>query len=239
MADFRARVALVQFGEVMSALAPFQDRLGHRFGDDAMLARALRHASLDVEQDNEHLEFLGDRVLGLVIANHLIDVFPDESEGDLARRHAQLVSRKTCAEIADDIDLAAVLKTDEGIRQKGDVPRNVLADGCEALLGAVFLDAGLDAARHVILRLWQPAFAAQTEAPIDSKTALQEFLMRAKRPVPHYEIIDRHGPDHAPEFTVMVSCDDGSAQGQGPSRKLAEQKAAAGLLQLLKEGTPE
>jgi ribonuclease-3 len=223
----------------MSALDEFQSRLGHRFKDMAHLEQALRHASLDVENDNEHLEFLGDRVLGLVIADYLVRTHADESEGDLARRHAQLVSRKTCAHIAREIELAAVLRTDAGIRQKGDVPRNVLADGCEAVLGAVFVDAGLEAARDIILQHWQAYFAEQVSAPIDNKTALQEWLMQRARPLPSYEIIDRSGPDHAPEFTVAVACDAGQAQGEGPSRKLAEQRAAAALLQLLEEGHSE
>lgn len=112
----------------------------------------------------------------------------------------------------------------------------MLADGCEAVLGAIFLDGGFDAARGVILRLWQAELNAQIEAPIDSKTALQEWLMQSGKPLPSYEIIDRQGPDHEPDFTVTVSCEEGRAQGQGKSRKLAEQKAAAALLQLLAKG---
>lgn len=220
----------------MSALEDFQERLAYRFSDAALLERALRHASLDVELDNEHFEFLGDRVLGLVIADYLVQQHADEDEGSLARRQAQLVSRKTCARVAQDVDLAAVLKTDEGIRQKGDVPRNVLADGCEAVLGAVFLDAGLEAARGVVLQHWQSYLTEQVDAPIDNKTALQEWLMQRGYPPPDYEIIDRSGPDHAPEFTVAVSAENGTAQGTGLSRKLAEQRAAAALLQLFEEG---
>lgn len=216
-------------------LTEFQTRLGHAFTDTGLLERALRHASLDVEEDNEQLEFLGDRVLGLVIADHLVAAHVDENEGDLARRHAQLVSRKTCAAVAVEIAVAEVLKTDEGIRQKGDVPRNVLADACEAVLGAVYLDGGLQAAQKIIMTLWQDALAAQTEAPIDNKSALQEWLMQRGKPVPSYEIIDRSGPDHAPEFTVAVTSEIGAAQGTGPSRKLAEQRAAAALLQLLEK----
>ena len=223
----------------MSALDEFQTALGYRFADGANLSRALRHASLDVDDDNEHLEFLGDRILGLVIAGHLIEAHQDESEGDLARRQAQLVSRKVCAQVADDIGLAQVLKTDEGIRQKGALPLNVLADGCEALLGSIYLDSGLEAARQVILSLWQSHFADQIDAPIDNKTALQEWLMQRGKPLPHYDIVDRTGPDHAPEFTVMVQIESGSAQGIGPSRKLAEQCAAAALLQILEEGSAE
>lgn len=235
MADFRACIAAFQSGALMAEVDDFQARLGYRFTDRALLERALRHASLDVEHDNEQLEFLGDRVLGLVIAAHLLRAHSDENEGDLARRHAQLVSRKTCASIAADLGLAEVLKTDEGIRQKGDVPRNVLADACEAVLGAIYLDAGLDAAQAVILAHWQGYFSAQIDAPIDNKSALQEWLMQRGKPVPVYEIIERSGPDHAPEFTVAVSSEIGAAQGTGASRKVAEQRAAAALLQLLEK----
>lgn len=235
MADFCAHLASAQSGALMASLDAFQTRLGYRFSEVGLLERALRHASLDIEQDNEQLEFLGDRVLGLVVADYLVKTHADEQEGDLARRHSQLVSRKTCASIAADLGLAEVLKTDEGIRQKDDVPRNVLADGCEAVLGAVFLDGGLDAAQKIIMTLWQDMFSAQTEAPIDNKSALQEWLMQRGKPVPAYEIIERSGPDHAPEFTVGVTSEIGAAQGMGPSRKLAEQRAAAALLQLLEK----
>lgn len=220
----------------MDGLAAFQQRLGYTFRDPRHLHRALRHASLDIEDDNEKLEFLGDRVLGLVIAERLIAAHDDEAEGALARRLAQLVSRRICAEVARDIDLAAVLRVDDGIRKQSDVPQNILADGCEALLAAVYLDGGLEAARQIIEQHWQAHFSQQIDAPIDSKSALQEWLMQRGKALPSYEIIDRSGPDHAPQFAVLVSCDDGTAQGNGPSRKLAEQQAAAALLLVLQEG---
>ena len=119
-------------------------RIDYSFADEALLHRALRHASLDVEDDNEHLEFLGDRVLGLVIAEELLARYPQEKEGDLARRQAELVSRRICAEIAAEVNLDAVIRCDPGQRGGGDAPaRNILANGCEAVLGAVYLDGGL------------------------------------------------------------------------------------------------
>ena len=117
------------------------------------------------------------------------------------------------------------------------MPRNVLADGCEAVLGAVYLDGGLEAARQIIMTLWQDVFAAQTEAPIDNKSALQEWLMQRSKPLPKYEIIDRSGPDHAPEMIYEVTVGDaGSESATGGNRKIAEQKAAAALLARLQAG---
>lgn len=220
----------------MAALDDFQIRLGHQFADLKLLNRALLHASLDIEDDNEKLEFLGDRVLGLVIAERLIATHDDEAEGALARRLSQLVSRRICAMVGEEMDLASVLRADEGLQKNKALPQNILADACEALLGAVYLDGGLSAAASVIDKHWQSFFEAQTDAPIDSKTALQEWLMQRSLPLPVYEIVDRSGPDHAPQFTVSVTCELGAAQGNGPSRKLAEQKAAAALLMLLQEG---
>ena len=127
-----------------AALRQFLAGLNYSFADEALLHRALRHASLDVDDDNEHLEFLGDRVLGLVIAEELLARYPQEKEGDIARRQAELVSRRICAEIAAEIKLDLVIRCDPGQRGGGDMPaRNILANGCEAVLGAVYLDGGL------------------------------------------------------------------------------------------------
>jgi ribonuclease-3 len=220
----------------MSALDIFQQNLGYQFKDVALLEHALRHASLDVEEDNEKLEFLGDRVLGLVIADRLVSQYGDEAEGALARRLGQLVSRSSCAIIADNIGLDDVLRTDAGIRKKDKLSLNVLANACEALLAAVYLDGGLEAARQIIERHWQSLFSEQVEAPIDSKSALQEWLLKRGMSVPRYDVVERSGPDHEPEFNVVAACDLGTAQGQGLSRKIAEQRAAATLLELLLEG---
>ncbi len=170
-----------------AALRQFLAGLDYSFADEALLHRALRHASLDVEDDNEHLEFLGDRVLGLVIAEELLARYPQEKEGDLARRQAELVSRRICAEIAAEVNLDAVIRCDPGQRGGGGAPaRNILANGCEAVLGAVYLDGGLQAAAKVILALWRARLDAQTAAPIDAKTELQEWAMKRK----HWEVFD-------------------------------------------------
>ena len=220
-----------------AALRQFLAGLDYSFADEALLHRALRHASLDVEDDNEHLEFLGDRVLGLVISEELLARYPQEKEGDLARRQAELVSRRICAEIAVEANLDAVIRCDPGQRGGSDAPaRNILADGCEAVLGAVYLDGGLQAAAKVILALWRARLDAQTAAPVDAKTELQELAMKQKHAVPAYEIVSQTGPAHAPTFHVSVTVLGVTAEGEGASRRLAEQAAAAKCLHALAEG---
>ena len=219
----------------MAALDSFQNTLGYQFKDVALLEQALRHASLDVDEDNEKLEFLGDRVLGLVIADRLVAQYGDEPEGALARRLSHLVSRSSCAIIAESIGLDTVLRADAGIKKQDKLSQNILANACEAMLAAVYLDGGLQAAQQVIEAHWQTLFAEQVEAPIDNKSALQEWLMKRGLPLPHYDVVARSGPDHAPEFNVVASCDLGEAQGQGKSRKIAEQRAAAALLAQVQE----
>ena len=218
------------------ALRQFLATLNYSFADEALLHRALRHASLDVEDDNEHLEFLGDRVLGLVVAEELLARYPQEKEGDLARRQAELVSRRICAEIAAEVNLDAVIRCDPGQRGGGDtLARNILANGCEAVLGAIYLDGGLPAAAKVILALWRARLDAQTAAPNDAKTELQEWAMKRKYAMPIYEIVSQTGPAHAPTFHVSVTVSGVAAQGEGASRRLAEQAAAAKCLHALAE----
>ena len=217
-------------------LRQFLVGLDYNFVDEALLHRALSHASLDVDDDNEHLEFLGDRVLGLVIAEELLARYPHEKEGNIARRQAELVSRRICAEIAAEIKLDLVIRCDLGQRGGGDMPaRNILANGCEALLGAIYLDGGLPAVTKVILGLWRARLDAQTAAPIDAKTELQEWAMKRKHSMPAYEIVSQTGPAHAPTFRVSVTVSDITTEGEGASRRLAEQAAAAKCLHALAE----
>ena len=216
-------------------LDAFSQKLGYPFSDTALLQRALRHASLDVDDDNERLEFLGDRVLGLAIADELLRRYPQENEGALARRLAQLVSRKTCALIAKSWNLQKVLQADSGASgvSGAAMTENVLANGCEAVLGAIYLDGGLDKAAEIIIRHWQPYFSQQSDVPIDHKSALQEWTMKRGQDLPSYEIIDRQGPDHAPQFKVRVTTQQAASEASGKSRRLAEQLAAAACLKQL------
>ncbi|MBL70107.1 MAG: ribonuclease III [Rhodobiaceae bacterium] len=220
----------------MASLDALQKTLGHMFADEALLQRALRHASLNVDDDNEALEFIGDRVLGLAISQILMARYATEPEGALSRRLSQLVSGKSCAKIAKLWDLGAHLKTDSGIRNRRKIPNAVLADGCEAVLGAVFLDAGFDVAQKLVATHWADLLGAQGDVPIDSKTALQELTAKHGHDFPTYEIIEQSGAAHAPHFSVEVKSGLGKAQGEGHSRKAAEQDAAQTLLTQLQDG---
>ena len=225
-------------------LEAFEQRFGYRFKDRACLALALTHASTGADHNYERLEFLGDRVLGLVIAELLYTNFPKESEGDLARRHAALVSGATLAVIADGIDLGEVLSLSAAERAGGGAKNeNILADVMEALFGALYLDSGLDrgmgVCAGVIAALWKDILHTMERPPQDPKTELQEWAQGRGLPLPRYELSGRQGPDHAPVFTVTVTVEGfNPVSADGPSRRAAE-KAAAILLLAIIMGTPQ
>ena len=216
-------------------LTPLQRTLGYKFRDKALLRQALTHASARTEtltEDNERLEFLGDRVLGLAIAELLCQEHPDAQEGELARRFNRLVQREACAEVAADMSLGDHLRlSGSEITNGGRTKAGILADACEAILGAVFIDAGFDATRKVIRKFWLPRLSASTHTQRDPKTALQEWAQGRKLGLPAYAQIGRAGPDHAPHFTSEVRIGGVSpARGHGPSKRVAEQEAARALL---------
>ncbi len=219
------------------AIAGLQSRLGHPFADPELLERALTHASVGDGtrrvKDNERLEFLGDRVLGLLIAQHLIEAFPDEQEGNLSKRLHVLVSRKTCASVARRIDLGPALRLPGGETKRGARDQDtILADACEALIAALYLDAGLERARSILIPLWAPEVAAlETEGFANPKSELQEWALGLKKPTPAYALIERKGPDHAPVFTIEASVEGFAPErGSGRSRQMAETAAARALL---------
>jgi ribonuclease-3 len=216
--------------------------IGHHFADPRLLAGALAHASLQstgrharrLRIGNERLEFLGDRVLGLVIAEMLMARYPDEDEGGLSRRHAQLVRRETLAEIATAMGVGAWLGTVGG-GASAPTPA-VLADSLEALIGALYLDGGLAPAARFIAEHWQGRIETMAEAPRDAKTALQEWAQGRGLPLPAYRVLASSGPMHAPLFEVEVAVDAHAAErGEGASKRAAEQIAAARLLARLTE----
>jgi len=220
-------------------------RLGHRFGRPALLRQALTHASGLARgrhgDSYERLEFLGDRVLSLVVAELLFDRFPDEREGEIARRHAALVRREALAEVAAGIDLGAAIRLSRGEAEAGgrDNPA-ILADACEAVIAALYLDGGLDSARRFIEGHWRPRIEATARPPIDAKTTLQEWAQARSLPLPSYQEIGREGPDHEPLFTIEVSVDGHPpVRASGASKRAAEQAAAARLLHGLGEWPPE
>jgi ribonuclease-3 len=195
-----------------------------------LLTRALTHSSANSAASNERLEFLGDRVLGLVIAEKLAQQFPDEPEGALTIKLHALVRRETCAKVGEAIDLAPHLIT-SGVKPNA----QILADACEAVIAALYLDGGLDAARGFIDVHWAGLIDALGGDMRDAKTALQEWSQGGDNPSsPAYRIVRREGPDHAPRFEVEVSvkgCDP--ATGEGGSRREAEQNAAKAMLKRL------
>ncbi|MGL4395417.1 MAG: ribonuclease III [Hyphomicrobium sp.] len=214
-----------------------EGKLGHRFKDPSLIERALTHASVrggNAERgDNERLEFIGDRVLGLAIAEALNVRYPDASEGELARRYNRLVRGEACARVARAIGLGDHLilsesEADSGGREK----MTILADAAEAVLGAVFLDGGFDKARAVVRKLWQEQSDTTPEVAVDAKSALQEWAQGQGLALPKYTVLSRKGPDHAPHFTAEVVVGSKSpAQGQGASKRIAEQEAATALLE--------
>ncbi|MGR3435142.1 MAG: ribonuclease III [Shimia sp.] len=215
-------------------LAAFEGRLGHTFADPALLITALTHASLSspTRADNERLEFLGDRVLGLVMAEALIAADEAASEGQIAPRFNALVRKETCAEVARAIDLGAVLKLGRSEQLSGGRRKEaLLGDAMEAVLAAIYRDGGLDAARAAVLRLWGDRIARVEPDARDAKTALQEWAQARGLPPPSYDVTDRSGPDHAPTFTIRATLRDGRhASATANAKRHAEQAAARALL---------
>jgi ribonuclease-3 len=246
MADQCALVAPLRRGELIlpkrrdTALNEFVARLGHTFADQDLLMLALTHASaragLKPNEDNERLEFLGDRVLGLSIAELLVERFPEASEGDLARWFNHLVRSETCAEVANDLDLGPhILMSGGEAGSGGRYKKTILADCCEAVLGAVFTDSGYAAAAKIVRKFWEPHLGEIEEAAPDAKSVLQEWAQGRRLPLPRYLEITREGPDHAPRFTAEVQIEGVAPErGQGTNKRAAEQAAA--LAMLLREG---
>lgn len=238
MADGDPLVALLHLGALVPAAkrtAP-QDlvhKLGLAFADETLLEQAFTHSSLHSGRDRnyESLEFLGDRVLGLVIADELYRRDPSSREEHLNLQLKQLVRSETLAEIADELGLALAIRADRQGLEVVKSSRRVLADVCEALIGAVYVDQGLDAARSFILRHWSGRLDGFPLAGKDSKSLLQEWAALKGLPLPTYEEVGRSGPDHDPSFSVKVSLPGLlPASGMGKSKRQAEQEAALNLL---------
>lgn len=222
--------------------ASLEGAIGHRFADGWLLARALTHVSALASDEPrsasyQRLEFLGDRVLGLAVASLLHAEYPDASEGELSRRLADLVRRETCAAVARAWDVGPHLRLGGGeARSGGRRKEAILADACEAIIGAVFLDGGFDAAREVVRQGFGGFLVAPTGPLRDPKTALQEWAQSHGWPPPSYEIAGREGPEHAPQFRVVVTVEGEDAFGEGASRRAAEQAAAEAMLARVRAG---
>jgi ribonuclease-3 len=221
-----------------AAIAALERRLGYAFADSALLERALTHSSVGNGaprvRDNERLEFLGDRVLGLLAAERLAELYPEASEGEMAPRLNALVSRKTCAQVARAMGLGPALRLSPAETKAGGRDKDsILAGACEAVMAALYQEGGLAAARAVFVDLWAEP-VAQLDAPRigDPKTALQEWAQGSGRPLPAYAVVARKGPDHAPIFTVEAAVQGyAPARAEGRSRQEAEKAAAMALLE--------
>ncbi|MCC7250682.1 ribonuclease III [Hyphomicrobium sp.] len=220
-----------------------EKRLGYRFKNEALLTRALTHASLrgskKVREDNERLEFVGDRVLGLAVVELLEETYPVATEGELARHLNRLVRGETCAKVGRTLGLGDFLMLSESEAGSGGrLKTTILADAVEAVLGAVFLEAGYNTARDVVRRLWGNEEVTFGHAAADPKSALQEWAQGQGLALPSYVEVERTGPDHAPRFTSEVRIrGKAPARGQGASKRAAEQAAATVMLE--REGVME
>jgi len=210
------------------------ERIGYAFSHDALLTQAMLHASAAKRGDrgNERLEFLGDRVLGLVIAEALLSRFPGEREGSIARRHASLVSQPVLARVAEAIGLGGFLTFAKGERDAGAAANPaILADALEALIAAIYLDGGLEPARAFVLREWEAMIVEGSTPPSDPKTALQEWALARGLALPAYRVVKSEGPAHSPRFEVTVAIEGvPAAAGEGRSKRAAEKGAASALL---------
>jgi ribonuclease-3 len=213
--------------------------LEHKFKMPELLDRAMTHRSaaqgMAAQWSNERLEFLGDRVLGLIIVETLMERFPGAREGELAPRLNSLVSRDTCAVIGAELGLARFLIVDKSERATGGPNKpTLLANAAEAVIGAIYLDTGMKAAEKFVLKRWTAMLKAATEKPRDPKSALQEWVQGAGLPTPSYRHDSREGPDHAPVFTATVHVQGRDpAVGTGPSKQDAEREAAKAMLAVI------
>ncbi len=225
--------------KLSAELRAFAGRLGHEFARPELLSRALTHGSMSgaLRDDNQRLEFLGDRVLGLVMAEALLSADRGASEGQIAPRFNALVRRETCADVARELELGAVLRLGRSEMQSGGRRKEaLLADAMEAVIAAVHLDAGFEVARATVLRLWGDRVHRVEADARDAKTALQEWAQGRGEPPPQYDEIGRDGPDHAPVFTIEARLASGPAErASAGSKRQAEQAAAAALLKRVSE----
>lgn len=211
--------------------------IGHDFKNRNLLTEALTHASAEQARNYERLEFLGDRVLGLVIAESLYEKFPDENEGDLAKRLAALVQGELLTRIARTLHLGDFLKLSEGEKGAGGADKeHLLADALEALIGALYLDAGLEPCRVFLKKIWDPYFQDMKNPPLHPKTRLQEWAQGQGLPLPAYKIVGQHGADHAPIFQILLKVKDHAGiKAEGRTRQAAEKEAARLFLEKIGE----
>jgi len=221
-------------------LKPLEARIGHSFADAELIRLALTHVSATGarRETYQRLEFLGDRVLGLIVADMLYEEFPEAEEGELSRRLADLVRKESCAEVAVEWGIEAHIRLGESEKQAGALKTAILGDVCESIIGAVFLDAGFDAAKLIVRKAFEARMRSPRRPLRDPKTALQEWAQARGLVPPAYQELKRTGPDHAPEFTIAVVLPGfAPAEAKGLSKRRAEQAAASAFI--TREGISE
>ena len=207
-----------------------------KFKNKDLLIKSLTHKSYDKENNNEKLEFLGDRVLGMVIAKKLLEIYPNENEGILDKKFASLVNKKTCLDIAKKLELEKFILTFDSRKKKNDIENKLLSDSCEALIGSIYYDKGFSIVEKIILNLWSKHIKDSVITQVDAKTKLQEYSLKKYKRLPIYKLISNTGPRHKPLFKISVKLiDTKSFIAEGNSKKDAEQNAAILCLKTIKK----
>lgn len=208
-----------------------EKKLKIKFKDRNLLIQSLTHKSYDKNINNEKLEFLGDRVLGFVIAKKLLELYPNEKEGILDKKLASLVNKKKCYEVCKFLQLNKVIKTNTSTKANNTIEDKIISDTCEAIIGAIFLDQGIIVAEKIILYLWSTDLKNSINTEIDAKTRLQEHSLKEFKALPIYKLLESKGPNHKPIFKIQVKIKNSKPEfGIGSSKKIAEQNAASKLM---------
>ena len=216
-------------------LNKLEKKINIKFKNNKLLSQSLIHKSHDRVNNNEKLEFLGDRVLGLVISKKLLEIYPDEKEGILDKKLASLVNKKKCFDVAKSLNLEKFILIGNSKKKPIKIENKIISDTCEALIGAIYLDQGFDVVENFILKIWKIHINSSVVTFIDSKTQLQEYSLKKFKNLPIYKLIDNLGPMHKPLFKVGVKLKNSKMFiGTGKSKKDAQQKAATLLLKNLK-----
>ena len=216
---------------MIEKISKFEEKIQIKMKDKSLLIKALTHKSANQVYNNEKLEFLGDRVLGLVLSNKLIDLYPNENEGILDKRFAKLVNRSTCSMMGWSIQMQEYIILGDAKKKVTQKDEKILSDSCEALIGAIFLDQGFDFAQEFVLKLWKKHIDKSYITVLDSKTKLQEYSLKIYKKLPIYRLINSSGPRHKPTFKISVSIHRSKLYtGTGSSKQDAQQNAAKKLL---------
>ena len=217
-------------------LINFQKKIGINFKNQSLLIKGFTHKSYDPLDNNEKLEFLGDRVLGLVISKKLLEKYPKDTEGSLDKKLAALVNKKKCLEVAKSIHLEKFIFVGNSKQKINKIEDKIISDTCESLIGAVYLDKGIDFVEKFILGLWKKHISLSQQTYVDPKTKLQEYSLKKFKVLPIYKLISTSGPNHKPIFKIGVKLKNQNfVKGSGSSKKDAEQNAALNLLKSIKK----